>query len=57
MTSVSDDHHEHHHSTDWKHDGVRVVPGDSLDSNTPQTPGNALFWFTGASLLMHLNQV
>jgi uncharacterized RmlC-like cupin family protein len=23
----------------WKHDGVRVVPGDRLDSSTPQTPG------------------
>ena len=25
--------------TDWKLNGVRVIPGDSLDSNTPQTPG------------------
>ncbi len=25
--------------TDWKTDGVRVIPGDSLDANTPQTPG------------------
>ena len=23
----------------WKHDGVRVVPGDKLDGNTAQTPG------------------
>ena len=23
----------------WKHDGVRVVPADSLDGNTAQTPG------------------
>ncbi len=23
----------------WKHDGVRVVPGDKLDPNTAQTPG------------------
>jgi uncharacterized RmlC-like cupin family protein len=23
----------------WKHDGVRVVPGDTLDTNTPQTEG------------------
>ena len=23
----------------WKHDGVRVVPGDQLDANTAQTPG------------------
>ena len=25
--------------SDWKHDGVRVIPGDALDTNTPQTPG------------------
>ena len=25
--------------TDWKHDGVRVVPADALDVNTAQTPG------------------
>ena len=25
--------------TNWKTDGVRVIPGDSLDTNTPQTPG------------------
>ena len=24
---------------DWKHDGVQVIPGNSLDTNTPQTPG------------------
>jgi uncharacterized RmlC-like cupin family protein len=23
----------------WKHDGVRVIPSDSLDTNTAQTPG------------------
>ena len=23
----------------WKHDGVRVIPGDRLDPNTLQTPG------------------
>ena len=23
----------------WKHDGVRVIPGNSLDPNTAQTPG------------------
>ena len=23
----------------WKHDGVRVIPGTSLDPNTAQTPG------------------
>src|ERR1700684_3220869 len=26
-------------SPKWKHDGVRVIPGGSLDANTPQTPG------------------
>jgi uncharacterized RmlC-like cupin family protein len=25
--------------SDWQHDGVRVVKGDELDTNTPQTPG------------------
>ena len=24
---------------DWKSNGVRVIPRDSLDQNTPQTPG------------------
>ena len=33
------DHHDHHHEPKWKHDGVRVIPGNSLDSNTAQTPG------------------
>jgi len=23
----------------WKHTGVRVIPADSLDANTAQTPG------------------
>jgi uncharacterized RmlC-like cupin family protein len=23
----------------WKHTGVQVIPGDQLDTNTPQTPG------------------
>jgi len=23
----------------WKHDGVRIIPGTALDSNTAQTPG------------------
>ena len=26
-------------STHWKHDGVRVIPGNQLDGNTAQTPG------------------
>jgi uncharacterized RmlC-like cupin family protein len=40
-------HHDHDHDhdpsskpeDDWKHTGVRVIPGDQLDTNTPQTPG------------------
>ncbi len=24
---------------DWRTEGVRVIPGDTLDTNTPQTPG------------------
>ena len=31
--------HPHSHPTDWKHDGVRVIPGNQLDGNTAQTPG------------------
>ena len=31
---------EHDHEEPrWKHDGVRVIKGDQLDANTPQTPG------------------
>src|SRR5215203_6013007 len=36
--------HREKHGTEqmherWKHDGVRVIKGDRLDDNTPQTPG------------------
>ena len=34
--------HDHPHDPSeplWKHDGVRVIPGDRLDGNTAQTPG------------------
>jgi uncharacterized RmlC-like cupin family protein len=24
---------------DWRHEGVKIVPSDKLDTNTPQTPG------------------
>jgi uncharacterized RmlC-like cupin family protein len=27
------------HTHDWKTNGIRVVPGQSLDTNTAQTPG------------------
>ena len=30
---------DHHHHTDWKTHGVKVIPGNSLDTNTAQTPG------------------
>ena len=39
---MSHDHshpHQHPHEPAWKHDGVRVVKGNQLDSNTAQTPG------------------
>lgn len=26
-------------STDWRHEGVKVISGNNLDENTPQTPG------------------
>ena len=32
-------HDDHLHEGKWKHDGVRVIPGGSLDGNTAQTPG------------------
>ena len=32
--------HDHSHGADrWKHDGVRVIPGNALDPNVPSTPG------------------
>src|ERR1700728_1820992 len=39
------DHHDHHDeppapgTVDWRHNGVRVIKGDQLDTNTAQTPG------------------
>jgi uncharacterized RmlC-like cupin family protein len=30
--------HDHSHAHDWKHTGVRVIPGDQLDAGTAQTP-------------------
>jgi uncharacterized RmlC-like cupin family protein len=27
------------HEDNWKNNGVRIIPGDSLDQNTPQSPG------------------
>ena len=41
--SHSHDHgHDHSHGTppvDWRLNGVRVIKGDQLDTNTAQTPG------------------
>ncbi len=34
---MSDDHEQHH--VDWREHGVKVIPGNSLDPNTAQTPG------------------
>ena len=37
--------HEHHHeppapgTVDWRHNGVRVIKANQLDTNTAQTPG------------------
>lgn len=36
---MTHDHDHPHHTHDWKHGGVRVIPGDQLDTNTAQTPG------------------
>jgi uncharacterized RmlC-like cupin family protein len=41
---IHSDHSHADHSHDdaaqrWKHDGVRVIPGDQLDSNVPSTAG------------------
>ncbi len=34
-----DDHDHHHAEHDWRDNGVKVIPGNSLDPNTAQTPG------------------
>ena len=31
--------HDHDYPIDWKTHGVKVIPGNGLDPNTPQTPG------------------
>jgi len=43
---VTDDHNHHdhdddhhHHADHWRDNGVKVIPGNSLDPNTAQTPG------------------
>ena len=39
MTGHHDHTHPHDHDDRWKHDGVRVIPGDQLDPNVPSTAG------------------
>ena len=39
MTIHTHDHSGQANPTDWKHEGVRVVPGNQLDGNVPSTPG------------------
>ncbi|MBI1777171.1 MAG: cupin domain-containing protein [Proteobacteria bacterium] len=29
----------HDHAPNWREEGVKVIPGDQLDTNTAQTPG------------------
>ncbi|SFB62573.1 hypothetical protein SAMN03159496_06063 [Rhizobium sp. NFR07] len=37
---MSEHNDRHEHASDrWRHDGIRVIKGDQLDTNTPQTPG------------------
>src|SRR5487761_2551847 len=35
--SHADHSHDHGDAERWKHDGVRVIPGDQLDPNVPST--------------------
>jgi uncharacterized RmlC-like cupin family protein len=37
--SHGDHSHAHDDADRWKNDGVRVIPGDQLDTNVPSTPG------------------
>jgi len=39
LAAMSHDHDHPHPLEKWKHDGVRVIPGNQLDPNTAQTPG------------------
>ena len=41
MSDHDHDHDDHHHHDPdyWKHNGIRVIKGNQLDDNTPQTPG------------------
>ena len=37
--SGSDRNQRHGSGSDWRDNGVKVIPGDQLDANTAQTPG------------------
>ena len=39
MSHDQADHGHAHDGAAWKHDGVRVIPGNQLDTNTAQTAG------------------
>jgi hypothetical protein len=41
MTELHDRDHVHSSGAAdrWKHDGVRVIPGNQLDPNVPSMPG------------------
>ena len=39
MTKLDDHVHSRDVAERWKHDGVRIIPGDQLDPNVPSTPG------------------
>jgi uncharacterized RmlC-like cupin family protein len=36
---MSDEHDHDQEHTDWRENGVKVIKGDQLDTNTAQTPG------------------
>jgi uncharacterized RmlC-like cupin family protein len=37
--SSDHEHHQDHTPVDWRENGVKVIPGHSVDPNTAQTPG------------------
>jgi uncharacterized RmlC-like cupin family protein len=39
MSGTHDHTHSHGDAERWKHDGVRVIPGNQLDPNVPSTAG------------------
>src|SRR6476659_4786237 len=39
MSGSHDHDHSHGDAERWKHDGIRVIPGNQLDPNVPSTAG------------------